>query len=147
MPNDDETQQSAGGGIAWGRLPRGWVKWFGATAFKEAPRAERAASELGRIDAGSLRALPDLLDGSALPNGVVELVIEDFETPTRQLLDIHDGRIAFVEPGQCLPWASISGSATAWVQALGSDRDTGALELAGDTQLAQRVLDAFPQPD
>ena len=63
----------------------------------------------------------------------MELLIDDFEAPTRQLFDIHDGHIALVEPGQCVPWASISGPSTAWARALGPDRDTEALELTGDT--------------
>ena len=143
---EDKTRQPAGGRVAWSKLPRAWARWFGATPHKDDATREQEAGELDRIDANTLRALPALLDGSALPNGVVELVIDDFEAPTRQLFDIHDGRIALVEPGQCVPWASISGPATAWAQALGTERDTGALELTGDTQLARRVLAAFPRP-
>jgi len=105
----------------------------------------RPLGELDRIDASALRVLPGLLDGSTLPNGVVELVIDDFEAPARQLFDIHEGCIALVEAGQCVPWTSISGPPTAWARALGPDRDMGALELTGDTQLALRVLAAFPQ--
>ena len=61
----------------------------------------------------TLQALPTLLAGSSLPNGVVELVIEAFDGPTRQLFDIHNGHITLVEPGKCVPWASISGSPAA----------------------------------
>jgi len=92
----------------------------------------------------TLHALPARLDGSSLPNGVVELLIEDFEAPTRQLFDIQDGCIALVEPGTAVPWASISGTATAWAQALGPERDMTELQLTGDGQLARRVLDALP---
>jgi hypothetical protein len=74
----------------------------------------------------------------------VELVIEDFETPTRQLFDIHDGRVTLVEPGAALPWASISGPPTAWVQALGPERNAAELHLTGDRRLALRVLGALP---
>jgi hypothetical protein len=93
----------------------------------------------------ALLALPTLLDGSSLPNGVVELLIEDFEAPTRQLLDIHDGRVTPVEPGSCVPWASIAGPATAWMMALGPERDTTALRLTGDEPLARHVLTALPK--
>lgn len=86
-----------------------------------------------------------LLDGASLPNGVVELLIDDFEDPTRQLFDIHDGHIALVEPGATVPWASIAGPATAWADALGSGRNLDALRLTGDEELARRVLAAFPQ--
>ncbi len=88
-----------------------------------------------------------LLDGSNLPNGVVELLIEDFEDPTRQLFDIQDGRIALVEPGAAVPWASIAGPATAWTDALGPERNVDALRLTGDEQLARRVLAALPPHD
>jgi hypothetical protein len=92
----------------------------------------------------TLRALPALLDSSSLPNGVVELLIEDFEEPTRQLFDIHDGHITLVEPGECVPWASIAGPPAAWTMALGPQRDTNELRLTGDEQLARRVLAALP---
>ncbi|MGA9284774.1 MAG: hypothetical protein WBV85_04965 [Solirubrobacteraceae bacterium] len=149
MSTEDKTRQSAGsgGGGAWSKLPRAWVRWFGGERREDGREPEQAPSELDRIDASALQALPHLLDCSVLPNGVVELVIDDFEAPTRQLFDIHDGHIELLEPGQCVPWASISGPATAWARALGPDRNIGALELAGDTQLARRVLVAFPRPD
>jgi hypothetical protein len=95
----------------------------------------------------TLHALPTLLDGSSLPNGVVELLVEDFETPTRQLFDIHNGRVTLLEPGKCVPWACIAGAPTAWAMALGPERHTGELKLTGDTQLARRVLAALPQND
>jgi|GEM_PF-2322789 len=154
MSSEDKTRQPESRGVAWDKLPRAWTRWFGATvrqddAAPEQTVGEQAAgelpSELDRIDASTWRALPALLDGSALPNGVVELVIDDFEAPVRQLFDIHDGCIVLVEPGQCVPWASISGPATAWAQALGPERHTEALELTGDTQLARRVLTALAQ--
>lgn len=147
MSSEDETRHTTGGGGAWSKLPRAWAKWLRATPGKDDQESERTTSELDRIDASALQALPSLLNSSALPNGVVELVIDDFEAPTRQLFDIHDGHIALVEPGQCVPWASISGPATAWTRALGPARDTQSLELTGDTQLAQRVLAAFPRAD
>jgi hypothetical protein len=147
MSGEDETRQSTGGGVAWSKLPRAWVRWLRTTPRPDDEAPEQTANELDRIDASALQALPSLLDGSALSNGVVELVIDDFEEPTRQLFDIQDGRVALAEPGQCVPWASISGSATAWAQALGPDRNTEALELTGDTQLARRVLAAFPRAD
>lgn len=88
----------------------------------------------------TLRALPTLLDGASLPSGVVELQIEDFEAPSSQLFDIQDGQVKFVEPGQCVPWASIAGPPTAWALALGPKRDTAQLRLTGDEQLAGCVL-------
>ncbi len=150
MSSEDKTRRPAEKDLAPNKLPRAWSRWFGATSRKDAPperpSSERADEQLDRIDASTLRALAARLEGAALPNGVVELVIEDFEASTRQLFDIHDGCIALLEPGRCVPWASISGPATAWAQALGPDLDTGALELTGDTQLARRVLAAITRP-
>jgi hypothetical protein len=91
----------------------------------------------------TLRALPTLLDGASLPNGVVELLIEDFEAPTRHLLDIHDGLVTLIEPGQCVPWACIAGPPTAWAKALGPEHNTTDLQLTGDEPLARRVLVAL----
>jgi hypothetical protein len=92
-----------------------------------------------------VRVLPTLLDSSSLPDGIVELVIEDFEAPTRQLFDIHDGCVTLVEPGTVVPWASISGPATAWASALGPECNVAELQLAGDEKLAAFVLAALPQ--
>jgi hypothetical protein len=116
----------------------------GATRRTDPERSiEPSAVERSSIHA-TLQALPTLLDGSSLPNGVVELLIEDFEAPTRQLFDIHDGHITHVEPGSAVPWASIAGAPTAWVMALGPERNIAGLRLTGDEQLARRVLAALP---
>jgi hypothetical protein len=93
----------------------------------------------------TLLALPTLLDGAGLPDGVVELSIEDLEAPRSHLLDIHDRHVKLVEPGQCVPWASIAGPPAAWAMALGPERDTTQLRLTGDEQLARRVLAALPR--
>jgi hypothetical protein len=125
------------------------MRWLANTTFGQA-RAERTPTTTPTEPLGvhaTLRALPTLLDGSSLPNGVVELLIEDFEAPTRQLFDIHDGHVTFVEPGKCVPWACIAGSPAAWALALGATRDTAALQLTGDKQLARRVLAALPRAD
>jgi hypothetical protein len=95
----------------------------------------------------TIRALPSLLDGASLPSGIVELVVEDLEAPTRQLFDIRDGRIAAIEPGSAVPWASIAGSPTAWALALGPERQLDGLLLTGDELLARRVLAALPASD
>jgi hypothetical protein len=133
------------------RSPHRWIRWIVGTPRPSAPEHRTNASPhdgAGRhLDVrDALRALPASLDGSALPNGVVELLIEDFEAPTRQLFDIHDGRITLVEPGRHVPWTSISGSPTAWTRALSPTRDVSALRLTGDEQLARRVLAALPPP-
>ena len=91
----------------------------------------------------TLHALPALLNDANLPDGVVELVIEDFEASRNRLLDIHDGHVKLAEPGQCVPWASIAGPPTAWAIALGPRRSTTQLQLTGDEPLARHVLAAL----
>jgi hypothetical protein len=121
------------------------MRWIGRPSRDSQPARDSASPAVERLDIRtSLRALPTLLDGSGLPNGVVELLIEDFEDPTRQLFDIDDGNITLVEPGAAVPWASIAGPATAWTEALGPERSVSALRLTGDEQLALRVLAALP---
>jgi hypothetical protein len=93
----------------------------------------------------ALHLLPSMLDAGALPNGVVELVIDDSHAPGRCLLDIHDGRVSHVEPGTMVPWASIAGSHGAWVAALQAG-EASELRLTGEEHLAQRVLAALPHP-
>lgn len=127
------------------RRPRGWMKWFAnATRRPERePAAETPALDRQLDVHATLRVLPTQLDSSSLPNGVVELLIEDFEASTRQLFDIHDGKITLVEPGTAVPWASIAGPPTAWALALGPERNLTALELTGDERLARCVLAAL----
>jgi hypothetical protein len=146
---DDKAQQLPGGCAKKARKrSRAWMRWIGI-APRDGERERASAAPPGEQVSlhATLRALPAQLDGSGLPNGVVELLIDDFEAPTRQLFDIHDGRIALVEPGTAVPWASISGTATAWTQALGPGHDTTELRLTGDEQLARHVLGALPAHD
>ncbi|MGH2911394.1 MAG: hypothetical protein ACRDJ3_02850 [Solirubrobacteraceae bacterium] len=129
-----------------GTRPRGWRRWLTGGSRPTEPASTCPPAGADRLDIhATLRALPTLLDSAHLPNGVVELVIEDFEAPTRQLFDIHNGHITLVELGAAVPWASIAGSPTAWAMALGPRRDVAELQLTGDRQLARRVLGALPQ--
>lgn len=121
------------------------MRWIGRATRDSEPTPGGTSLSIEQVGVhATLRTLPTLLDSSSLPSGVVELLIDDFEEPTRQLFDIHDGAITLVEPGAAVPWASISGPATAWADALGPDRDVSALRLAGDEHLARRVLAALP---
>jgi hypothetical protein len=122
------------------------MRWLTGAADREAAQdvQDKRADDHFRVEE-ALHALPALLDGANLPDGVVELVIEDFEAPRIQLLDIHDGHVKLAEPGQCVPWASIAGPPTAWTMALGAQRNTTQLQLTGDEQLARRVLAALPR--
>jgi hypothetical protein len=122
------------------------MRWLtDATDRKAAQDAQdKQANDHFSVDE-TLLALPTLLDGANLPDGVVELVIEDFEASRSQLLDIHDGHVKLAEPGQCVPWASIAGPPTAWAIALGPQRNTTQLQVTGDEPLARRVLAALPR--
>lgn len=126
--------------------PRGWKRWFASASRRaELPPAAGAPATADQLDIhATLSVLPTLLDSASLPNGVVELLIEDFEAPTRRLFNIHDGHITPVEPGAAVPWASIAGPPTAWAMALGPERNVAELQLTGDERLARRVLGALP---
>jgi hypothetical protein len=120
------------------------MRWIGGTSPQNEPEPQIVTAPAAPLDVhATLRALPMLLDSSSLPNGVVELLIEDFEAPTHQLFDFHDGHITLVEPGKAVPWASIAGPPRAWATALGPQHDTNELRLTGDEQLARRVLTAL----
>jgi len=126
------------------------MRWISG-GKREPARAEASAGSVDQdasLDVrATIRALPILLDGASLPSGVVELVMEDLEAPTRQLFDIRDGRVAAIEPGSAVPWASIAGSPTAWASALGTEHQLDGLRLTGDELLARRVLAALPTSD
>jgi hypothetical protein len=120
------------------------MRWLTGSADREAVQDAQDKQANDRFSVHeTLLALPALLDNSGLPDGVVELVIEDFEAPRSQLFDIHDGHVKLAEPGQCVPWASIAGPPTAWAMALGPQRNITQLQLTGDEPLARRVLAAL----
>lgn len=120
------------------------MRWLTGAADRKAVQDEqdKQANDHFSVDE-TLHALPALLNGANLPDGVVELVIEDFEAPRSRLLDIHDGHVKLAKPGQCVPWASIAGPPTAWAMALGPQCNTTRLKLTGDEPLARRVLAAL----
>lgn len=107
-------------------------------------RREEASLDDERLEpAPPLDALPRLLDGSPLPNGVVEVVIEDPRLSMRRVFDVHDGQIFSVEPGSAVPWTSIRGSRSAWTAALGCARNVSQLHHTGEPELAEKVLAAL----
>lgn len=118
-----------------------WLSRLGGPA-----RTLSSAAPEGAFDVHeALQLLPSVLDGDGLPNGVVELVIEDTHAPGRCLLDVHDGEVSHVEPGTMVPWASIAGSHRDWARALAGGEAAG-LRLTGDQRLARRLLAALPRP-
>lgn len=116
------------------------MRWIaGARSTAAAHAASTASSVCARV-----RELPRALEVATLPNGVVELVVDDMQAPTRQLFDVHDGVVTLVAPGSAVPWASIAGPPAAWTLALGPTRCVDGLRLTGDESLARRVLAAIP---
>lgn len=135
-----------------------WLRDKAQQAGGGQPRkASRVAAWLGRLAAHdesqletpppdptlALDLLPHLLDGSPLPNGIVEVVIEDRQSSMRRVFDVHDGQIVSVEPGSAVPWTSIRGSRGAWTAALGCDRNVSQLHHTGEPELAEQVLSAL----
>lgn len=90
-----------------------------------------------------LDLLPRLLDGRTLPNGIVEVVVDDPRCSMRRLFDVHEGEIVPVEPGSAVPWTSIRGSGGAWAAALSCSRDVSQLHHTGEPELAEKVLSAL----
>lgn len=101
--------------------------------------------------AALLRLLPTLLDGTGLPDCVIETAIELGEAPERererQLFNIVEGRIEAVAPDSLTPDTCIAGTQLDWAQALGTRCEIDALLITGDEQLALRLLHALrPKP-
>lgn len=99
--------------------------------------------ETSRAETPRLHLLGELIDGVLLPDGVVELVVDDRHLSIRYLFDVRDGAVVAIEPGSTVPWTSIRGSRSAWAAALGSGRDVSQLHHTGEPQLAESVLTAL----
>jgi len=132
----DKAQQPAAGGPRNASRVTSWLRRI-AGHDEAGGSGERA--ELNP----ALDALPDLLDGSPLPNGVVEVVIDDPRLSMRRVFDVHDGEIVSVESGSAVPWTSIRGSRSAWTAALGCARNVSQLHHTGEPELAEKVLAAL----
>jgi len=132
----DKAQQSADDRP---RNPHRVTAWLRRVAGRDEPGPNAEQAE--RTPA--LDILPRLLDGTPLPNGVVEVVIDDPRLSMRRVFDVHDGEIISVEPGSAVPWTSIRGSRGAWTAALGCTRDVSQLHHTGEPELAEKVLAAL----
>jgi DNA-binding HxlR family transcriptional regulator len=107
-----------------------------------------------------LHLLPTLLDGQAdLPDGSIKAIVADTEPPICRVYKIERGRLrmADADAGASSPAAgdstgdaaagsvSVRGDCDAWIAALGPVGDTTRLGIAGDEQLARRILEALPR--
>jgi DNA-binding HxlR family transcriptional regulator len=99
-----------------------------------------------QVDIGYLlHLLSSLLEGSELPSGAIETVVERPAAPAaRYVLRFGDGRHSRAA-GSAVGWARLLGTPDAWVAALGPARDLEALTVLGDESLARRVLEALPR--
>jgi DNA-binding HxlR family transcriptional regulator len=122
----------------------------GALARWGVRRAWSAPKQGERVDIDALfRLLPLLIEQDLeLPNGTVELALEEPKGRLQHLLRIHEGRVQpnFEHPGGVSALAAIAGDREAWMAALGPLADASGLQLSGNQALARRILAAIPGP-
>lgn len=115
-----------------GALTRWGARWAWS-----GPNADEA------IDIGAiLRAAPGLAMPDSL-GGTVEAVVVTAEEAKHYTLTIDDGEITVAEEAAGSPDATVSGPERAWIEALGPDASRTELEIAGDSSLAEGILDAL----
>jgi DNA-binding HxlR family transcriptional regulator len=85
----------------------------------------------------------DLLPGE-LPDGVLELVVQEPRGRERHLFEVSHGHLLATQPSPGGPATRMVGPPHAWVHALGPDHDHAALQITGDLALAGRLLGALP---
>jgi DNA-binding HxlR family transcriptional regulator len=99
-----------------------------------------------QIDIGViLGMLPTLLGEVTLPNGVVEMVVEQRGETEQHLFDLNEGRLTPIELGVTVPWTRLAGRPQAWIDALGPGCRYQALQITGDQRLGVYLLDALPR--
>jgi DNA-binding HxlR family transcriptional regulator len=103
---------------------------------KPQPREHVAIGEL-------LRLLPAMLADKQLPDGTVELVVEERKGRDRYVFEIEDGHLDRIEPGAIKLATRMAGEPYDWVDALGPKRNYAALRVTGDLALARRLLKAL----
>ncbi len=79
-----------------------------------------------------------------LPDGVLELVVQEHRGRERHIFEVRDGRLRATEPDPGGPDTRMVGTPGAWVDALGPARDCAALQIVGDLALAGRLLGVLP---
>jgi len=115
-----------------GALTRWGARWAWS-----GPNADEA------IDIGAiLRTAPGLAMPGAL-SGTVEATVTGGEDSKRYTLTISDGEIAVAEEPAVAADAQISGPERAWVEAFGPGASRTELEIGGDSDLAEGLLEAL----
>jgi hypothetical protein len=115
-----------------GELARWGYEWAWSL-----PRSSEA------IDIGAIFRLAPGLISTRGRRGVVELLVQDGETPTSYAISLADGTAEITEQPPDSADARISGTNAAWVNAFSPDRDRHALHITGDHGLADAVLDGL----
>jgi len=99
------------------------------------------------VNVGAIfRLAPGLLEPPQALEGTVKLVVEaDEQAPERSfLLTLQGGRVEISESeDETSPLASVQGSESAWVRALGPDGVDDQLTISGRAVLAKAVLQGF----
>jgi hypothetical protein len=98
-----------------------------------------------RVDVRALICLlPLLLEGHRLPSGALEAVAhERGADPSRHVFPISNGRLGAHHEHLTKGTARIKGRHSAWIAALGPDRDHSRLACSGDERLGAAVLEAL----
>lgn len=101
--------------------------------------------------AALLRALPSLLpDTVRIPDGAIELLLDERGGRKREIAEISGGRITMFRPSRerIEPeiTARIAGDWRAWAAALGPERDMKGLRLSGRRSQAQKLVAAITSP-
>lgn len=95
-----------------------------------------------RVDIGAIfRLAPGLLDG--VGSGCVELTIEGDEERVCYALESSGEGVTINERPAERADARVSGNTEAWIAAFSPGRNTQALRITGDKQLAKQVLDGL----
>jgi DNA-binding HxlR family transcriptional regulator len=98
-----------------------------------------------RVDVGAIfRLLPGLIGDDAPVTGSIQLTVTDGEHPASTRVTLGSAGTAVAEQhdgeGQMVSDAQISGTTSAWIQALGPGGSSGSLTVSGSTELADFVL-------
>jgi hypothetical protein len=78
-----------------------------------------------------------------LPIATVEFVVEDPERPGDYTFTMSDEGVNLEEHAAGGADARVAGSTEAWVKAFSPERDRSGLDIAGDQQLAESLLDGL----
>lgn len=95
------------------------------------------------IDLGAIfRLAPGLVRPSAL-TGTVEFAVNETEHRAAYTFTIADGHVGVEEHAADHAEARVAGSIGAWVKAFSPEHDRGELEITGDHELAERLIDGL----